>query len=193
MTQHSTRATSPLSGASLGSRLPQRSWPVRLVLVAALLLAVPFLFDAGTTVHAADNEITGVTVTSTNPGELAITWDAPSRAPDDYRVTWKKSTARWPSYRNENTVEGGNAFPTGTSHTVSDLEEGTEYSVRVRARYYDANDNLTESGPWSDPPVEDGRYRRPNCLPQRTVPTRSRSLPGSRRRAHPSTITCPIV
>ncbi len=154
MTQHSTRATSPLSGASLGSRLPQRSWPVRLVLVAALLLAVPFLFDAGTTVHAADNEITGVTLTSPNPGELVITWDAPSRAPDDYRVTWKKSTARWPSYRNENTVDGGNAFPTGTSHTVSDLEEGTEYSVRVRARYYGANDNLTESGPWSDPPVE---------------------------------------
>ena len=154
MTQHSTRATSPMPGASLGSRLPQRSWPVRLVLVAALLLAVPFLFDAGTTVHAADNEITGVTLTSPNPGELVITWDAPSRAPDDYRVTWKKSTARWPSYRNENTVDGGNAFPTGTSHTVSDLEEGTEYSVRVRARYYDANDNLTESGPWSDPPVE---------------------------------------
>ena len=41
-----------------------------------------------------------------------------------------------------------------TSHTVSDLEEGTEYSVRVRARYYDGNDNLTESGPWSDPPAE---------------------------------------
>ena len=132
----------------------KRSWPVRLVLVAALLLAVPFLFDAGSTVHAADNEIAGVTLTSPNPGELVITWDAPSRAPDDYRVTWKKSTARWPSYRNDNTVDGGNAFPTGTSHTVSDLKEGTEYSVRVRARYYDGNDNLTESGPWSDPPAE---------------------------------------
>ena len=141
-------------GGPLRGRLLKRSWPVRLVLVAALLLAVPFLFDAGATVHAADNDVTGLTLTSLNPGELAITWDAPSRAPTDYRVTWKKSTASWPSYRNENTVDGGNAFPTGTSHTVSDLEEGTEYSVRVRARYYDANDNLTESGPWSDPPVE---------------------------------------
>ena len=141
-------------GRPLRGRLLKRSWPVRLVLVAALLLAVPFLFDAGTTVHAADNEIIGVTLTSTNPGELAITWDAPSRAPTDYRVTWKKSDGKWPSYKNDNTVDSGNAFPTGTSHTVSDLEEGTEYSVRVRARYYDANDNLTESGPWSDPPVE---------------------------------------
>ena len=154
MTQRSARAASPLPGASLGSRLPKRPWPVRLVLVAALLLAVPFLFDAGTTVHAADNEITGVTLTSPEPGELAITWNAPSRAPSDYRVTWKKSDGKWPSYMDDNTVEGGNAFPTGTSHTVSDLEEGTEYSVRVRARYHNSEGNVEESGPWSDPPEE---------------------------------------
>ena len=149
MPQHSTRAASPLPSNSLWGRLPQRSWPVRLVLVAALLLAVPFLFHAGSTVHAADNEITGVTLTSPSPGELVITWDAPSRAPDDYRVTWKKSDGKWPSYKNDNTVEGGNAFPTVTSHTVTGLEEGTEYSVRVRARYHDSEDNVEESGPWS--------------------------------------------
>ena len=154
MTQHSTRAASPPRGNPLRGRLLKRSWPVRLVLVAALLLAVPFLFHSGSTVHAADNEITGVTLTSTNPGELAITWDAPSRAPDDYRVTWKKSDGKWPSYKNDNTVDGGNGFPTGTSHTVTGLEEGTEYSARVRARYHDGDGNITESGPWSDPPVE---------------------------------------
>ena len=42
-----------------------------------------------------------------------------------------------------------NAFPTVTSHTVSDLEEGTGYSVRVRARYHDGDGDLSESGPWS--------------------------------------------
>ena len=154
MTQHSTRAASPLSSTSRRGRLPKRSWPARLVLVAALLLAVPFLFDSGSTVHAADNDVTGLTLTSLNPGELAITWDAPSRAPTDYRVTWKKSDGKWPSYKNDNTVDGGNAFPTVTSHTVSDLEEGAAYKVRVRARYYDGAGNLTESGPWSDPPAE---------------------------------------
>ena len=123
---------------------------MRLILVAALLLAVPFLFHAGSTVHAADNEITGVTLTSPNPGELAITWDAPSNGlPDDYRVTWKKSDGNWPSYKNENTAQGGNAFPTERSHTVSGLEEGTEYSVRVRARYQNSEGNVEESGPWS--------------------------------------------
>ena len=141
-------------GGPLRGRLLKRPWPVRLVLVAALLLAVPLLFHAGSPVHAADNEITGVTLTSPNPGELGITWGAPSRAPSDYRLTWKKSDGKWPSYKNDNTVDGGNAFPTGTSHTVTDLEEGAVYKVRVRARYYDSNDKLTESGPWSDPPVE---------------------------------------
>ena len=149
MTQHWARAASPVPSNSRRGRLPKRSWPTQLVLVAALLLAVPFLFHAGSTVHAADNEITGVTLTSPNPGELVITWDAPSRAPGDYRVTWKKSGGNWPSYKNENTALGGNAFPTERSHTVSGLEEGTEYSARVRARYHDGNGNVEESGPWS--------------------------------------------
>ena len=103
MTQHSTRATSPLPGAYLGSRLLKRSWPARLVLVAALLLAVPFLFDSGSTVHAADNDVTGLTLTSLNPGELPSPGTLPA-APDDYRVTWKKSDGKWPSYKNENTA-----------------------------------------------------------------------------------------
>ena len=149
MTQHSTRATSTLPGNSLQGRLPKRSWPVRLVLVAALLLAVPLLFHAGSTVHAADNEITGVTVTSPNPGELSISWDTPSDAPDDYRVTWKKSSGKWASFKNENTVDGGNAFPTSTSHSVTGMEEGTAYKVRVRARYHDGNGNVQKNGPWS--------------------------------------------
>ena len=149
MTQHTTRTTSVLSTNSRRGRLPKRSWPVRLVLFAALLLAVLFLFYAGSTVRAADNEITGVTLTSPEPGQLAIAWEAPSRAPDDYRVTWKKSDGKWPSYKNDNTVDGGNAFPTGTSHTVTGLEEGTEYSARVRARYQDGDGNVEESGPWS--------------------------------------------
>ena len=101
--------------------------------------------------EAQGNEIAtnNLAVSSPNPGELVITWNAPSNAPDDYRVTWKKSDGKWTSYKDDNTVDGGNAFPTGTSHTVSNLEEGTEYSVRVRARYHDSNGNVEQSGPWS--------------------------------------------
>ena len=150
MTQHSTRANSPPPTNSLWGRLLKRPWPAQLVLVAALLLAIPFLFNAGSTVHAADKEITGVTVASPNPGQLSISWDTPSDTPDDYRVTWKKSSGKWTSFKKANTVQGGNAFPTGTSHTVADMEEGTAYKVRVRARYYDGNGNVQNSGPWSE-------------------------------------------
>ena len=91
-----------------------------------------------------------LSLSSTSPGELVITWDAPSDAPDDYRVTWKKSGGKWPSYKNENTAQGGNAFPTGRSHTVTGLEEGTAYSARVRARYYNGDGDVEQSGPWSE-------------------------------------------
>ena len=64
MTQHSARAASPLASNSRRGRLLKRSWPVRLVLVAALLLAIPFLFHTGSTAHAADKEISGLTLSS---------------------------------------------------------------------------------------------------------------------------------
>ena len=137
-----------LNSGLLGSGPGQTalSAAARALLVAAALLLLLLPAEA----QASETAVGGVTVTSPNPGELVITWDAPGRAPTDYRVTWKKSTAKWPSYKNENTALGGNAFPTERSLTVTDLEEGTAYKVRVRARYFDGNDVLKESGPWSD-------------------------------------------
>ena len=46
-------------------------------------------------------------------------------------------------------MAGGNAFPAGTSHTVSGLEEGTAYQARVRARYHNSVGKVEKSGPWS--------------------------------------------
>ena len=133
--------------------VPTRTKQTAVITAFALLLATAALLiflQSPAEAQGNDRATSNLAVTSPNPGELVITWDAPSNAPDDYRVTWKKSDGRWHSYKNANTVEGGNAFPTGTSHTVTGLEEGTAYQARVRARYHDGDGNLEQSGPWSD-------------------------------------------
>ena len=119
---------------------------VLIIITAALLL----LLHQSAEAQGNERTTSNLALSSPNPGELSITWYAPSNAPDDYRVTWKKSTAKWTSYKDDNTVEGGNAFPTVTSHTVSNLEEGTAYKVRVRARYKNNDGKVKQSGPWSD-------------------------------------------
>ena len=120
---------------------------VLLLLAAAALLV---FLQSPAEAQGNDRATSNLAVSSPNPGELVITWDAPGNPPDDYRVTWKKSDGKWASYKNANTALGGNAFPTGTSHTVAGLEEGTAYKARVRARYHNADGNVEQSGPWSD-------------------------------------------
>ena len=90
--------------------------------------------------------ITGLTLASDEPGTISISWDAASPVPGDYRVIWAKSGESFRSWRDSD----GNAYPTTNSHLVTGLDEGVEYKVRVRARYFDADTgSLTSSGPWS--------------------------------------------
>ena len=72
-----------------------------------------------------------LTLSSTESGVIEAAWDAPREAPIDYRISWAKAGESYRAW----TDPDGNAFPTGTSHTISDLDEGEEYKVKVRARY----------------------------------------------------------
>ena len=81
-----------------------------------------------------------LTLSSTESGVIEAVWDAPGEAPVDYRISWAKAGESFRTW----TDMTWNAFPTGASHTISNLEEGEEYKVKVRARYGGS------SGPWSD-------------------------------------------
>ena len=72
-----------------------------------------------------------ITLVSSQPGTIQASWEAPSEAPANYRISWAKVGEDFKTW----TDRSGNAFPTATSQTITDLEEGEEYKVMVRASY----------------------------------------------------------
>ena len=88
----------------------------------------------------------GLALSSNEPETLEFTWNAANPEPDDYQIVWAKTDEEFPSH----TEEEGTAFATGTYYTISGLEGGADYKVRVQARYFDGNGLLQGLGPWSE-------------------------------------------
>ena len=90
--------------------------------------------------------VTGLNVAAGDAaGELDLTWDAhpqTSKTLQDYRVTWAPDGE---DFRPPNSEPDWFAYPTTNQVTVTDLDAGETYKVRVRARY----DNNKKSR-WSD-------------------------------------------
>ena len=84
--------------------------------------------------------IAALRVAGGQPGALQVSWDPPTESPRDYRVMWARVGESFPSYRDND----GNAYPTSSSHTITGLDQGVRYKVKVRARYSD------NPGDWSD-------------------------------------------
>ena len=61
-----------------------------------------------------------VTLNSTVPGIVTVSWDAPGQTPANYRVSWAKAGEPYLTW----TDPAGNAFPTVPFHTITGLEEG---------------------------------------------------------------------
>ena len=76
-------------------------------------------------------DIGEITLTSTGPGVIEASWEAPTETPADYRIAWANVGEPYLTW----TDLSGNAFPASPSQTVTDLEEGEQYKVKVRARY----------------------------------------------------------
>ena len=110
----------------------------------------PTISDATATVKSKDNEWeqppTGLTVSAGDEAaELDIAWDAhPQTARElfNYRVTWTPEGEDFESY----TEADWNAFLTETQVTVTGLDAGATYQVKVRARY----DNNAARSNWSN-------------------------------------------
>ena len=84
-------------------------------------------------------DIGRITLNSAQPGTIQAAWDAPSEAPVDYRISWAKAGESYRTWSDP----AGNAYPTGPSQAITDLEEDEQYNVKVRARYGGT------SGDWS--------------------------------------------
>ena len=95
---------------------------------------------AGVTVTVNDNDTAQVTGLMVEPGnaQLAVEWTAVANA-TGYEVQWKSGGQSYNNSR-QATISSGST----TSHTISSLNNGTAYTVRVRATRTGAND-----GPYS--------------------------------------------
>ena len=78
--------------------------------------------------------VTGVSVTSGN-AQLVVNWTAVDNA-TGYKVQWKSGGQAYNTGNRQFTVTSGST----TSHTITGLANGTEYTVRVSATRTGAND-----------------------------------------------------
>ena len=98
--------------------------------------------DSAEPAPAGPLEVANVTISSTQPGTISVGWDAPSdSSTKDYRIVWTKAGEPFKNIRDQD----HNAFPTDPQYTITGLEEGEEYEVKVRTRYAGS-----PNGPWSD-------------------------------------------
>ena len=119
-------------------------WTLTVALLFGVLPSTSDLPAAAQEKKGAIHNLSGATST---PGQIEVTWDAASPAPTDYRVVWAKKDEKFRSYRDEE----GNAYPTTNSVTLTGLEEGAEYKIMLRSRYFaPGGTKPTSSGPWSE-------------------------------------------
>ena len=76
-------------------------------------------------------DIGRITLVSSTPGTILAAWEEPGDNPANYRISWAKEGEPFLTW----TDRTGNAFPTEPSWTITGLEWGERYKVKVRASY----------------------------------------------------------
>ena len=140
----------------------------RAFLVAALFATALFCFVANAQAQEPIGAIAGLTLGSETPGTLTVSWDAASPMPTDYRVNWAKSTESYPPISDE----AGNLYVEGTSVSLTGLERGVAYKVRVQARYRSGEyADSPWDGPWTEAILEVHADDRQESTPPTPEPT----------------------
>ena len=108
---------------------------------------------AGVAVTVNDNDTAQVTGVGVAPGnaQLVVTWTAVDTA-TGYTVQWKSGSQAYNTTNRQATVTSGST----TSHTITGLANGTEYTVQVSATRTGANDGPPSAevtaSPFTTPP-----------------------------------------
>ena len=93
---------------------------------------------------------------------MYATWDAPdARTPVEYRIAWTPDGENFKRHTNTD----WNAFPTGTGYTITGLEPGETYQVKVRARF------TSRRSRWSEVVTGEGAATAPQPTPEPTPTT----------------------
>ena len=188
-----------------------RAFQWQLVFIAVMLLAAAVtsgLYIATTVQAESHGAITGLTLTSDAPGTLAVSWDAASPTPTDYRIDWAESDEDYQSWK----VDDGHIYlaDTATTATIADLSHDTEYKIRMRARYYRGeHEGKSWGGPWAtetitvagepaetptpEPTEEEPAKEEPVKRPPKDDPARDDPAPEDTTPAAPSLINTAVT
>ena len=119
-----------------------------------------------------------MTLSTSAPGTLTVNWEVADPDPTDYRINWAKVGEAYPAWD----ASSGNAELAGPPYTVTGLEAGEEYKVRVRARYF-------ASRRWSGPWLEATLRVASNPQPTQTPTVTSTATPTFTETATPTATT----
>ena len=105
-------------------------------------------------------DITGLTMTSSRPGQLFISWDESIPAPSEYRLNWAPVDDPFPAW---NSNQGGNLWISFVGQDLSNvIDAGVTYKLRMRAIYKNDPDG-DWAGDWSEVTTKRVRNQPPGA------------------------------
>ena len=145
------------------NKLATRTTGIFAAMTAVLIMAFAMVVSAQSDTPDWRQSVTGLTVSAgDDPGELVINWDAHTQTTKtlrDYRVAW---TPQGESFKRASQTDW-NVYTTSTQHTVTGLDAGATYQVKVRTRY-----EGNQGSRWTD--VVTGQTAAPTSVPEPPPP-----------------------